>query len=66
MNNPEIAFSASCQTHAFILQRAAGGLLLVWSSAHKYKIVKLDWTLQFRLKNECEEITQIDLCFQNT
>lgn len=38
MNNPEIAFSASCQTRAFILQRAAGGLLLVWSSAHKYKI----------------------------
>jgi len=38
MDNPEIAFSASCQTHAFILQKEAGGLLLVWSSAHKYKI----------------------------
>lgn len=38
MDNPEIAFFASCQTHAFILQKAAGGLLLVLSSAHKYKI----------------------------
>lgn len=38
MDNPEIAFSASCQTHAFVLQKAAGGLLLVWSSAHKYQI----------------------------